>query len=103
MRLIHQARGKVIAVEDRPFVDLTTHSPRARQKLAGIRVMNREPTLRLIKNTARNYLPGPFLEIADDGCRFTISEGVMCGAKANPGTAWCECHRKRVYEKRAKA
>lgn len=101
MRLVHKGGGHVVALEERPFIDSTVHVPRARQRLVGSHVMNREPTLRPVRTTAANYRSGSLVEIADDGCRFTIADHVMCGAKADPGTAWCACHRQRVYEKRA--
>lgn len=100
MRLVHTGGGRVVALEERPFIDSTIQVPRARQRLAGVRVMSREPSLRPVRKIAANYQSGTLLEIADDGCRFTISDRVMCGAKAEPGTAWCSCHRQRVYEKR---
>lgn len=104
MRLVHRGGGQVIAVEERPFIDSTVTVPRTRQQIkrpAGVHVLNREPSLRPVRTVAAKYQSGSLTEIADDGCRFSIADHVMCGAKSVPGTAWCACHRARVYEGRA--
>ena len=105
MRLTHKGRGQVIAVEERPYIDATVQVPRV--------AVGRKLDLSRFKSLPRRrayvppaeptaYRPGPFLEIASDGCRFTISDNVMCGAKSIPGKAWCACHHKIVYDTRGR-
>lgn len=105
MRLVHKGRGLVVVVEERPFIDSTVQTPRApvgrRVDMSRLRSLpRRRDYVPDVVPTA--YQPGPFLQIAADGCRFTISDGVMCGAKALPGKAWCACHHRIVYDTRGR-
>ena len=105
MRIIHKGRGQVVIAEDRQFIDTTVQTPRGpgrRIDMTRFKSIPRRRDYQPIEKPASDYKPGTFLEIADDGCRFTLHDNLMCGAKANPGTAWCECHRQRVYEQRGK-
>jgi hypothetical protein len=41
--------------------------------------------------SGNGYRPGPFLELADDQCRYTLAGKTMCGARVERG-AWCGPH-----------
>lgn len=51
----------------------------------------RTANFRPLQEAGNGYRPGPFLELADDQCKYTIEGKTMCGARVERG-AWCGPH-----------
>ena len=47
-----------------------------------------------LRSSGNGYRPGKLLDLGPDQCRFTLSTGLMCGAKGAP---WCQDHRAVVF------
>lgn len=89
-RLVYNGtRFAFIDTPDIPAPQLLA-TPRAPQRAAfGHRGMPyRLREFRPIGN-GNGYRPGPLIDLGPDQCRYSIREGVMCGAKGYP---YCEHH-----------
>ena len=46
-----------------------------------------------VKEHGNGYRPGPFLHLANDQCKYTVTGTTMCGAKVGrPQGSWCDHH-----------
>jgi hypothetical protein len=44
------------------------------------------------------YQPDHLLNLASDQCRFSVADGIFCGAKVHAaGQSWCSTHRAVVF------
>lgn len=85
--------GKAFAFVDGPdpVAPQLLDVPRRPQKVRTVRP-ERLTVLRPMHNRGNGYRPGPLLDLGPDQCRYTIRDGVMCGAKCGRHPSWCDHH-----------
>lgn len=73
-----------------------------RKQIAGSNARVYRAVLGARKTRGTDYRPGPLLTLADDQCRFFISDKLMCGEKTSHITSsWCEAHHSIAYGRKS--
>ncbi len=72
---------------DAGALEILPKLPQRSRQIKSERMENFRP----LHEAGNGYRPGPFLELADDQCRYTLTGNVMCGARVERGS-WCGPH-----------
>lgn len=92
-QLVCIGKEYVFRGDDKPeLVTQLADLPRQPQKA---RVIKREymALVSALRAKHNGYRPAPFLQLADDQCRYTVHGKTMCGAKvAGLRRSWCDHH-----------